>query len=157
MLPAKSGDVFRLLPSRPKSWSVCRFSTAQFVVVAHKDAQSKTWRLFRVPSHQLLFVVIEMEIKCVFWIQIDQHEIGVAHRELAKSELVSAVRHVIGCRQLPVRCFLGFTENLYDLPCANLHLCDASNNVRRRKKLLWIKQQIVLLYFDAMHFAGFNQ
>src|SRR5689334_13445394 len=101
--------------------------------------------------------MIEVEIERIFWIHIDQHQIGGAHRELAKSELVSAIRHVIRSRESPVRRFRHTPKSLDDLPCTNLHRCDTSFNMRGWQNLPRIQHQVVFLYFNPPYLACLDQ
>lgn len=101
--------------------------------------------------------MIEVEIEWVVWIHIDQYQIGVTHRELPKSELVSAIRHVIRCRESPVSRFRHITKSLDDLPRTNLHRCNTSFDMRGWQNLARIQHQVILLHLDSPNFARLNQ
>src|SRR5260370_37411334 len=68
---------------------------SELVVVAKISAQSEAGRSFRVSRHQLVLVVVEIEVERVLRIQINQCEIGVAHSQFSEAELLASVRHVI--------------------------------------------------------------
>ena len=68
---------------------------SELVVVAKISVQSEAGRGFRVSRHQLVLVVVEIEVERVLRIEINQCEIGVPHSQFSEAELLASICHVI--------------------------------------------------------------
>jgi hypothetical protein len=128
----------------------------QLVVVTHVNAKPKARSFLRISRHELLAIVVEIEVERITGIHVDQNHVGVTHRQLPETKLIFAICHVIRCRH-PLKPALLMANRLDDLTVLRVYLRHLSEDVRRRQNLLWIKNQIVLFHFHALYFSGLDQ
>jgi hypothetical protein len=72
----------------------------KIVVVRHVSPQAAVGRRFRIPRHQLLVPAIDGEVERIAWVLVDELQVGVGHRQLAKRKLTATpVNVVLRCRR----------------------------------------------------------
>ena len=92
-----------------------------------------------MPGHELIAVVVKIEIEWVLGIHIDQNHVGIGHRELTEAQLGSTIRHVVSTECERQFC-LGFVpEDLNDLIAFNANSRNAALNMRWWEDLLRIE------------------
>ena len=89
--------------------------------------QSMAGGVLRISRHELIVVPCGREIKRIARIVVDEHQIGVVHRQLAESQRAAAVVHVVG--EAPV----GRRDGVLRLGGAELLENQTVGNPRRRQ------------------------
>jgi hypothetical protein len=123
----------------------CRFF--QFVEIPHKNTQAERWSNFGVAGGELFFVVIQVEVKGIAGIHIDEIHVRVGHQQLSEGKAISAIGHVIS--GLQVFCRPIFTKNQQDVLALDMNGGYFALHMRRRKDRRGIKDQIILAGFHA--------
>src|ERR671937_1843534 len=75
--------------------SVWLLGPTKLIEIRHEYPQSKARGNFGVAGYQLFLIVVEIKIKRVFWIHVNDHQISIVHRKLAETELRTAIKHVV--------------------------------------------------------------
>jgi len=122
----------------------------QLIVIADVCAQAEFQSRFRIPGDELFLIVVEIEVEGIARVHIDHDEIGVVHGEFAEAHIAVTKGYVIaGLLGGEVR-GLGCAENLHDVATLNVHRRDFAEDVRGRKNLFRIEDQVVFFYGDAV-------
>jgi len=125
--------------------------------IPHEHPQSELRGDFRIPGHQLIAVVIEIEIEWVLRVHIDQDHVGVRHRELAEGQLSSMICHVVSSDRASGFC-LGFVaKDLNDLIALNPNCRNTSFDMRWWKDLFGIEDQVIFLAADSADLFCINE
>ena len=104
------------------------------VVVAHENAQPETQRLLRVAGYKLFLVMVEIEVKGIAGIHINEHQIRITHGQLAESKLIAPIRHVVREGYMHQRGRGCVPKDLYDVFFLQAHPRYLPVYVRRRKQ-----------------------
>src|SRR5579871_128704 len=132
-------------------------SVMELVVVAGVDAQSELGRGFRVSGDELVFVMIEEEIKRILRIHVEQSEVGVVHGELAEADIVVAIGHVVPSFPGSKRSAGNAAVFLNDVVALQPNASDLPANVRGGKDLLGVENEIIFVGGEAFDFPGIDQ
>src|SRR5215472_8961656 len=129
---------------RPSGGGLC----VQLIEVHHVHTQSKCWRGLDIPRRKLFAVMVEIEIKWVFRIGINQNQVRIAHCELAEAQHGAAISHKIA-RAGEMSWASAISKHLNDLSIFDLYTGQLAANLWRRKNLLRVKDYVVFLRRDA--------
>src|SRR5947208_16473993 len=122
--------------------------------MTHRDPQSESGCDLGIPCDQLILVVFEVEVEWVTRIEIDQDHVGVSHGEFAEAKLVSAVCHVIACASGSRR---ARAKDLNYPVTLNMDLIHMALNVRRRKNLLRVEDEVIAVGTNACNFLRIDE
>src|SRR5205814_6910120 len=86
------------VPSRsyPACRSLPRLPAHEIVQVGHMGNETVAGSVLRVSGHELIVVLRGREVERIARVVVHQHQVGVAHRELAESKRAAAIVHVVG-------------------------------------------------------------
>src|SRR5262249_9214531 len=128
----------------------------QLVKVHHVDSQTELGCGLRVSGRKLLEVMIEEEVEGIFGIGINQNQVSIVHRELAKTKRCPAVRHEIACAYSMSRA-PAVPKDLYDLSVFRGDAGQLAANLRWRKNLFRIKDYVVFFCCNAFDLSCIDQ